>query len=97
MNTNSSMRRQTFLIANEAYIDTYKVTLGCEGCGYNTDPKALDLDHIDPYQKKHNVSTMKYSKSLDDIKVEIAKCRVLCANCHRRKTYANKDWLTRRA
>ena len=53
----------------------------------------LELDHIDPDTKTYNVSKMVSSMhfSLDRIKVEIRKCQVLCANCHRIKTLEERE------
>ena len=68
-----------------------KVTRGCEMCGYNAHPSALQFDHIDPatkYRTKsgkvvHPSDMIKGGRySLETILAEIRKCRVLCANCH---------------
>lgn len=75
------------------WVDAFKVEKGCEMCGYNAHPAALDFDHIDRSTKAFDVSQFLGRKSDEDIKLEIAKCRVLCANCHRIKSYENKDHL----
>jgi fructose/tagatose bisphosphate aldolase len=61
---------------------------GCEECGYNKHPAALDLDHIDPDTKLVSAtgrrvspgSMLSYSTIM--FQSELAKCRVLCKNCH---------------
>ena len=64
-------------------IDQVKVALGCVDCGYNTDPIALDFDHVTG-QKEMNVSkAVSRCWSLDRIFEEISKCEVRCSNCHR--------------
>ena len=75
------------------WVDAFKVEKGCEMCGYNAHPAALDFDHIDRSTKAFDVSQFLGRKADEDIKLEIAKCRVLCANCHRIKSYENKDHL----
>ena len=75
------------------WVDAFKVEKGCEMCGDNTHPAALDFDHIDRSTKEFTVSKFLGVKSDEVIKLEIAKCRVLCANCHRIKSYENKDHL----
>ena len=61
----------------------YKKTLHCEDCGQNH-PATLEFHHTDPTQKDFNVSRLiAQSTSLRRLKVEMAKCVVLCANCHR--------------
>ena len=71
--------------------DQIKTTRGCEVCGFNAHPAALQFDHIDPatkYRTKagkvvHPSDMIKGNRySLATVMLEIAKCRVLCANCH---------------
>jgi hypothetical protein len=68
-----------------------KVERGCEECGFNTHPSALQFDHIDPatkYRTKsgkivHPSDMIKGGRyALETVLAEIAKCRILCANCH---------------
>lgn len=62
-----------------------KVERGCVDCGYNAHPAALDFDHLPGTEKLYRVCTMAgMSRKLID--AEIAKCEVVCANCHRIRT-----------
>lgn len=72
------------------WINKYKVSNGCLHCGYNLSPYALDFDHIDPIIKKFNVSQRLCNGTLRSLFREIRKCQILCANCHRIKTYKDK-------
>jgi hypothetical protein len=54
----------------------------CEHCG-NNNPIVFEWHHVDPTQKERLVSEMLNRWSLPSIKKEIAKCILLCANCHR--------------
>lgn len=68
-----------------------KETSGCTDCGENNHI-VLDFDHLK--DKKYNVSRMIHDGfSWAAIKKEIAKCEVVCANCHRIRTH---DRLTNR-
>lgn len=59
----------------------------CIDCGEN-DPIVLDFDHINPQSKFKSISQMLSGHySWKSVLVEIQKCEVRCANCHRRKTY----------
>jgi hypothetical protein len=61
----------------------YKATLQCVDCGQNH-PATLEFHHLDPSQKEVNISRLiATSSSLRRLKEEMAKCVVLCANCHR--------------
>ena len=64
-------------------IQRYKRMKGCVDCGYNKHPEALDLDHLPQYEKKFNISGNRLKASKKKIKSELAKCEVVCANCHR--------------
>ena len=76
---------------NRQYIIEYLTKNPCSSCG-EKDLLVLDFDHIIPATKKHNVSRMVSSQhhSIKAIQTEIDKCQVLCANCHRRKTYKER-------
>jgi predicted nucleic-acid-binding Zn-ribbon protein len=68
-----------------------KKTLKCEQCG-NSDFRVLDLHHLDPAQKDTEVSSLvQNGHSKKKILDEIAKCKVLCANCHRIEHYEEKQ------
>lgn len=73
-------------------LNAYKLSKGCEECGYKEHPYALDFDHIDPSTKHFNIGRSRAKVSIDKIWEEVAKCRVLCANCHRIKTFTNGDY-----
>mgnify|MGYP000644676537 CR=1 FL=1 len=54
----------------------------CSICGYNKCNRALDFHHINPEEKDNTISSL-YNYSWDNIKKELDKCILLCANCHR--------------
>ena len=54
-----------------------------------TDWRVLQFDHIK--DKKHQVSDMVNGSSLQNIKKEIRKCVIRCANCHQIKTHHNEN------
>ncbi len=58
--------------------------LNCQLCGYNTCFRALEFHHVDPHTKEYAVSQfMSSRRSANVIRQEIAKCMLVCANCHR--------------
>jgi len=70
----------------------YKGICGCKLCG-NKDFRVLDYDHINHKDKLYNISSLwKWSFSIEILKTEIRKCQVLCANCHRIKTYEEQEY-----
>jgi hypothetical protein len=74
-------------IERRTWLDNYKVTAGCVDCGYNAHPRALDFDHIGT-DKVGDVGRLAHSRiAWPRLLAEIAKCEVVCANCHRIRTY----------
>jgi hypothetical protein len=62
-------------------VETYKLSHGCDICGYSRSSRALQFHHLK--DKKHNISRMvTQGRSLSSIFEEIEKCVILCANCH---------------
>jgi hypothetical protein len=55
----------------------------CEICGYNKCDSALEFHHLDPSKKDFSISNMKKTTYNKKIELELDKCRLLCANCHR--------------
>lgn len=69
---------------NEERILEYLRAHPCVDCG-ERDPVVLEFDHL--RDKIANVSAM-HGSPWWKILAEIAKCEVVCANCHRRRTMA---------
>lgn len=55
----------------------------CEDCGYNKSISAMEFHHRDPSQKDFSIAGSGVTRSFESMKVELDKCKLLCANCHR--------------
>ncbi len=55
----------------------------CKVCGYKKYQGALDLHHIDPKTKDFGIGDKGYTRSWERVKIELDKCILVCANCHR--------------
>ena len=55
----------------------------CEICGYSKCNNALEFHHRDSSAKDFGISAKGYTRSWEKVKVELNKCILLCANCHR--------------
>jgi hypothetical protein len=93
MRTPAAERQWRFRRRKLAMLRAHKAAVGCRDCG-ERDPIVLDLHHRDPDEKSPRLryrgrshSTGLIDMSLAALMEELAKCDVLCANCHRRETH----------
>jgi len=76
---------------NARRVFEYLKNHSCINCG-ESDPIVLEFDHRDRSDKIESVSQLIRNSSWKRIELEIQKCDVLCANCHRRKTAAEFNY-----
>lgn len=70
-----------------ARVAAIKIELGCTDCGYREHPDALEFDHLPGFEKVAGINAMlRRGVGWAKIEAEIAKCEVVCANCHRIRT-----------
>ena len=62
----------------------YLLDKSCEYCG-ESDMLKLQFDHKSQYEKVDNITNL-LKGSLNALREEVKKCRVLCANCHQVKS-----------
>jgi hypothetical protein len=66
----------------------------CTDCHERFSPECMDFDHLDPSTKRFDLARMTGRKR-QDVLDEIAKCVLVCANCHRKRTRRLKQGVTR--
>jgi 5-methylcytosine-specific restriction endonuclease McrA len=54
----------------------------CVVCGYDRHLGALQFHHVDPSEKQFALAAVGTALSLARARAEVAKCVLLCANCH---------------
>jgi hypothetical protein len=98
MARSSAEREMTSRQKKVAYVQAYKLERGCFDCGYRESAYALDLDHRDPTHKNPQLRRQvrdhrpraAWSLSWENLLAELPKCDVVCANCHRIRTYERR-------
>ena len=84
---NSKKRR---IQRNREWFKTYKENLECSNCGEDH-PSCLEFHHVDKTAKEYKVSAMiSNGLSLKTVLKEVAKCIVLCSNCHKKHHWEEK-------
>ncbi len=82
-------RRHRAYIERRSYINELK-DRPCADCGIKYPYFVMDFDHRKGSGKITDVALMvRRGWSLDKIKLEILKCEIVCANCHRIRTFKN--------
>ena len=80
----SARQRKVALVEERMqYLIAYLLEHPCVDCG-ESDPVVLEFDHL--RDKKFSISEGLQGRRWQDVLDEIAKCEVVCANCHRRRT-----------
>jgi hypothetical protein len=63
----------------------------CMDCNERFPPCAMDFDHRDPGTKRSAVTRMVGRASSTRILDEVAACDIVCANCHRLRTFRRRS------
>jgi hypothetical protein len=66
-------------------VNTLK-SVPCVDCGVQYPPYIMQFDHTQP-GKVDSISRLVRRASMPAVLAEIAKCEVVCANCHASRTY----------
>jgi hypothetical protein len=61
----------------------------CTDCGIKYPPYVMDFDHVKG-QKEFNIGSKYHGRSVDKLILEIEKCEIVCANCHRIRTHERR-------
>jgi len=88
------MKSEKLSIAKQkAYLAQYlrdlKTKTPCVDCGINYPYYVMDFDHVRG-QKHANVMELVSTLSKKKIDEEIAKCEIVCSNCHRIRTHMRR-------
>lgn len=78
-------------LRNQQFIADYKSTRSCSSCPENH-PACLVFHHTSN-DKEGAIADVIYDWGLERLKAEVAKCILLCSNCHAKLHY-NLDYTT---
>lgn len=62
----------------------------CADCGRSFHPAAMEWDHLPGQEKIAEVGSL-YGGSRERVLTEIAKCELVCANCHAVRTFERRQ------
>lgn len=79
-------RKRRYRQEAQALLRTMK-DVPCADCGIQYPPYVMDFDHRPGETKLFNVASGPSRASMPAFLREVAKCDVVCANCHRERTH----------
>jgi len=83
-------QREKRIKRREWFEETFMKGRRCEHCAEN-DPIVMEFHHTDPTEKEDTISKMLHKlRTKEQIAVEVEKCIMLCANCHRKEHHRLK-------
>jgi len=85
-------RRRDNRSKNLRAFHSYKEETGCIDCGEKYPYFVLEFDHKPEFEKIDTVYKVLTKYGVEKAWEEIAKCDVVCANCHKLRTYLRKPW-----
>jgi hypothetical protein len=83
-------RKRGYWRAQTGMLDRLRDTR-CADCGGHFPPCAMDFDDRDPGSKLSAVTRMIGRAGTNRILEEVAKCDIVCANCHRLRTFVRRS------
>lgn len=84
---NRYAKQQRWTDKRRAFLAGVKLAAGCADCGYAEHHSALHFDHLPGTDKRFNISEG-VAYAWERLASEMAKCEVVCANCHAVRTSA---------
>jgi hypothetical protein len=86
------------VLYNRNVLKNYVINLKknpCLDCGKTFHPVCMDFDHVRGVKRMGVSIIIKNGMSLEFLKEEIAKCDLVCANCHRIRTLGSEEGLNK--
>jgi hypothetical protein len=75
-----------------AWMLSLKAGRPCSDCGGTYPRQVMQWDHLPGFEKLGDISTSSRGKPREAVLEEIAKCELVCANCHALRTFRRNGW-----
>lgn len=72
------------------FIRSYKEGKPCKDCGIVYPHYVMDFDHLPQFKKEIKIASFGKTYSIERLLKEFEKCEIVCANCHRVRTWTRK-------
>jgi soluble cytochrome b562 len=85
-------RNKRYRRSIQGFVHTLKESSACVDCKIKYPYYVMDFDHLG--DKLDGVNYLMATGRIGALKREIKKCEVVCANCHRKRTYQRSHKIT---
>ncbi len=72
-----------------AYLTALKESTPCADCGINYPSFVMDFHHLEAADKEAEIGALISNGTWAKLLAEVDKCVILCANCHRIRTWTS--------
>ena len=76
-----------YYLENLLFIRRYKITNPCIDCGHHYSWVVMEFDHREKRSSRMELIAYKVHRRRNILLAEMQKCDLVCANCHRVRTY----------
>ena len=73
------------------WISGIKSSTPCTDCGGYFHPAAMTYDHLPGHEKRDDISSLVAGGYRGAVVTEMAKCEIVCANCHAIRTFRRRE------
>ena len=91
----ASKRRRAYLDELKQFVRKAK-DVPCADCGVKYPYYVMQFDHVDPNKNFDIASVRRRLLSIAVVAAEIARCEVVCANCHAERTHRRGQRFSRK-
>ena len=85
--------RTSYAVPRGAWLRSLKDGRPCTDCGRVFDPQVMQWDHLPGLEKLGDIGGDSWAgRTEEEILSEIAKCELVCTNCHTIRTFRRNRW-----
>ena len=84
--------RPVYAVTRGAWLRRLKTGRPCTDCRQVFDPQVMQWDHLPGSEKLCDISGSWTGRTEEEILTEIAKCELVCTNCHTIRTFKRNGW-----
>jgi hypothetical protein len=93
LKSKKAVQKKARILRNYQFINEYKNTRTCTDCDKSYHSSVMEFDHIINDKRFNIADAVRNGLSIKALEAEILKCELVCANCHRLRTFLRREGL----